>query len=107
MNRNIEELNKAKVELAELRGRLAGADELERRIRDDESRLVNLRSIRAGIEVRLRELEDSVEKLGGVVRSRIKDLSSRRDSLMREVGGELRGGRIEALRDRIERLRVS
>ncbi len=102
LNRNIEELNKTKVELAELRGRLAGADELERRIKDDEARLVNLRSARAGIETRMRELEGSVRELG-TVRTRIKDLSSRRDSLMREVG-ELRG-RIETLRDRIERLR--
>ncbi|WP_054857823.1 ATP-binding protein [Vulcanisaeta sp. JCM 16159] len=85
-----------------MRGKLASADELERRVRDYESRLLSIRSERLGIEGRLRELEGRIRELEGV-RARIKELSVRRDSLMREVG-ELRG-RVNALRDRIEKLR--
>ncbi|ADY01659.1 SMC domain protein [Vulcanisaeta moutnovskia 768-28] len=103
LNRELDGLGRAKVELAELRGRLSSIEELERRIRDGEARLLSVRGERTNVEVRIKELEDKVKELGDV-RARIRELSSRRDSLMREVG-ELRG-KVNTLRDRIERLRT-
>ncbi len=103
LNRELEEVGRAKVELAELRGKLASIDELERRVREGEARLMDIRSEKATVEGRIRELEGRVKELEWV-RSRIKELSVRRDSVMREVG-ELRG-RINTLRDRVERLRA-
>ncbi|MCG2887093.1 MAG: SMC family ATPase [Vulcanisaeta sp.] len=102
LSSELEAINRAKVELAEIRGKIASMGGLEARAREVEERLRIVVKARAEVEARVRELEGRVAELVRV-RELIEELRARRDAALKEVS-ELRG-RVDALRSRIERLR--